>query len=232
MQLFIQTFHHYQQVIEFTELGEYELSNTYLISSATNELYQEITNNALNFNVDYKNRGLENIDESRYLLNIFGVKSYFNKNGSTEFMNRDEDIYSNQSFALTEINTQLAIKSDGLTHQSLYSELFESIDGGLISKNPLPNTNMPPITFDYFCSYFYKNDTIIPESKMYKYASFEYTSDSKVKISIISIKTHTLLAMVYILLLLIINMLRLTLIKIINFQLILVKILIQMQNLN
>lgn len=160
----------YNYDIVFNELGEYSIKNNYSIASNLNDIYTTLENDALNFNPEFKNRdfGANQVKENEYNLTLFGVRAYFNKDGSTELLN--EGINANVSEALNEINLN-AITS-GITHEDIYNKLFS----GNTTKVAIPNTNMPPITFEHLCEYAYNLNN--PYSKMYKFSMNQFTYDN------------------------------------------------------
>lgn len=199
--------------IVYSELGVFTLENRYTLSqkhinydggdlNATLEnagldnISFVIDTNEKNTVYDLKNYYKYNItingvEETRnakyrkygYTLHNFGIKSYFNKNGKTEFKNVLEGIYSD----LTEnVNTRienerenlLPILSNGkLASTSKTITLKEdATTNAYRSIGNVPVTNMTPITFDFFGLYSFNG--LVPISRYYVY-DFAYDEDGK-----------------------------------------------------
>jgi len=116
-----------------------------------------------------------NYQKFGYTLHVFGIKSYFNKDGKTEFKNDELGIYSDATNAILKAIANGEIADSKLPLSASSKRITLKDDGYPILNVPV--TNMSPITFDYFGTYSYNN--IIPISKYYKY-DFEYDDEGKI----------------------------------------------------
>ncbi len=169
----------YKYALEFKELGVYHFENKYLISTQSiNDEYVILENAPTqNFNSTFLNREIENVNQNGYNLEIFGIRSYFNKNGETELKYDVDKIYSNQTFAL---DSSIIIASNSNNPLSNHNNVVNGLFNNGTSKNSLPVTNMPPITFKTNCNYAYNG--IVSKSMLYKFDlnSVSLGSDNKV----------------------------------------------------
>ena len=158
------------------DLGVYNIINKYNLSTSfknatSDNDFSGIQDYAINtyayvYNLrkDFKKEGIEETypyQKNGYTLHVFGVKSYFKKNGKTEFKNASENIYSNVTHEVMKSNPSFNENSVGIT--------LENVSGRNYPISNIPVTNMPPVSFDYLCSYAFQPDKVLPESKIYQY---------------------------------------------------------------
>lgn len=172
----------YKYELEFKDLGVYHFENRYLISTqSVNDEYVILENAPTqNFNSTFLNREIENVNQNGYNLEIFGIRSYFNKNGETELKYDVDKIYSNQTFAL---GSSIIIASNSNNSLSNHNDVVNGLFENGKTKFSLPITNMPPITFKTNCNYAYTG--IVSKSMLYKFDlnSVSLGSDSKVTLN-------------------------------------------------
>lgn len=169
------------------ELGVYNIQNKFNLSTTYNNAVNNndvnaITNYVINpttnvYNVkkDYTYQEEGEIkaylyQKNGYTVHIFGVKSYFNKNGKTEFKNSADNIYSN-------ITHEVMKKGESFNENSARITL-NHINGRYYPIANVPVTNMPPVSFDYFCTYAFDTGYVTPQSKLYRY-NFAYDENGK-----------------------------------------------------
>lgn len=148
----------YNTTLSWDTLGVYELKLQYVLQVPnqfkiidSSELAAYDITRLVEGENPYEN---ETFAKSYYKLHVFGLKSYFLKDGQNVLFN---DNAGTQADYTAKINAATTI--NGVTN-GLYAQVADGL---------YPTTNLPPISFDNFGVLSY--DNITPRSKIYRYAT-------------------------------------------------------------
>lgn len=157
--------------LSFDDLGVYKFNINYALSvMATQKIENTASFDYLKMSVSSKN--LNKIYTASYKFNgynleIFGVKDYFNKNGKTELKDETNGIFSDFSYTISDSTLYTNFLTNGPTSADTLTLTYNSLNN-YTPKYSIAITNMPPITFDYYCSYKYTSNNV-SSSKIYRY---------------------------------------------------------------